>query len=352
MPIESIRTPSASLRWARLDAPACSREIILVETQQAKVAVLLPTYNGARFIEPQIRSLKENTTPFALHWLDDHSTDNTREIVRTSAQNLGIELREWHQPQHQGVPGAFFQLLECVSADIYLFCDQDDIWQPGKIDATVASLLPDVASPVLCFSDPLLFEDDAPGTFRRLSDAWDLGPAALQESRSLMSAPSAGHTIGFTRPLREIFVKHKDIARTYAIMHDWWMYLIAVASGTARMLSNVPTTLYRRHGSNWGGAYFGGSRKGIGHIVSTWRLQHGLRVGISRQAEGFILASPTMTPGPKLERLLALAQLVATLDRRQSLAALVHLARRRAMWPSRSRALWLAASCLCSDAIL
>jgi len=59
----------------------------------------------------------------------------------------------------RGVPGTFFQLLECVDADIYLFCDQDDIWQRGRIDATVAHLLPDLASPVLCSSDPLMFYD-------------------------------------------------------------------------------------------------------------------------------------------------------------------------------------------------
>src|SRR5207249_3722411 len=112
-----------------------------VNTQQhPKVALLLATYNGARFVEPQIRSLKENSVPFTLHWIDDHSTDDTRDAVRASALDSRIDFVEWHQPQHKGYPGAFFQLLECVDADIYLFCDQDDIWQPGKIDATVANL--------------------------------------------------------------------------------------------------------------------------------------------------------------------------------------------------------------------
>jgi len=244
----------------------------------------------------------------------------------------GIDLRECHQPQHQGIPGVFFQLLECVDADIYLFCDQDDVWQPGKIDATVADLLPDMASPVLCFSDPLVFYDDEPGIFHPLSEVMDIkAPAALQASRSLMSNPAAGQAIGLTRPLREIYLRHKDIARAYAFMHSWWLYLIAVASGTSRMLSNVPTTLYRRHGNNVTAAYYGRNRRSIRHVVSTWQLQNQLRRGMSRQAEGFILASETLTPGPKLERLLALARLVTTLDRRQSPAAVVRLARRDAM---------------------
>jgi glycosyltransferase involved in cell wall biosynthesis len=318
-----------------------------VTTQpHAEVAVLLATYNGAPFIDPQIKSLKENTTPFKLHWLDDHSTDGTREVVRASALRLGIELREWHQPQHLGAWGAYFQLLESVDADIYLFCDQDDIWQPGKIDATVANLVPDLTSPVLCFSDPLMFKDNEPGIFHRASDVTGVKPPkALEESRLFMSPCAWGHTQGFTRSLRDLFLRHKDIARTYSFGHDWWMYLLAIAAGTSRMLANAPTTLYRRHGNNVSEFYFSAKR-----VDQIWQLQQVLRRGISRQAEGFLLASATLPPGPKLERILAIARLVATLDRRQPPTTLLRLARRGALWPNNRRAAWLSAACLCSDA--
>jgi rhamnosyltransferase len=319
--------------------------------QDAKVAVLLATYNGARFVESQIRSLKENTTQFTLHWLDDHSTDNTREIVRAVSLSTGIALREWHQPQHQGVPAAFFRLLEGTEADIYFFCDQDDIWQPGKLDAAVANLLPDTASPVLCFSEVLMFKGDEPSVLYRLSDV--LGTTlevALLESRCFMSGFVAGNTQGFTRPLREIFVTHKEIARSHAIMHDTWMYLIAVASGAVRILPNGPTSLHRMHGSNATGTFGSWRGRGAGHLVSTWRQHQLIRRGIAREAEGFVLASATLPPGPRLERLVSIAKLVAKVNRRQSPAALVRLVRRGAMWPSRRRAFGFAMACLCSDA--
>src|ERR1700729_1913701 len=94
----------------------------------ANVAILLATYNGAKFVETQILSLKENRTPFTIHWIDDHSTDDTRLIVRECARSAGIPVKEWHIELHLGVPGVFFELLERAEADIYLFCDQDDIW--------------------------------------------------------------------------------------------------------------------------------------------------------------------------------------------------------------------------------
>jgi rhamnosyltransferase len=311
------------------------------------VAILLATYNGAEFIEPQIKSLTDNKTNFTLHWLDDHSIDNTRDAVRDVALRSGVELHEWHQPQHLGVPAAFFQLLECVDADIYLFCDQDDIWQPGKIDATAASLLPDVGTPALCFSDPLMFSTDSPGIFRHVSDIMDLrAPAVLEESRLFMSHPAWGNTIGFTRGLRDLYLKHKDIARKHASMHDWWMYIIAVVSGTAQMLTNSPTALYRRHRDNFSNSVF--YQKGI---AGTWRFQQEHRREASLQARGFLLAAETLPRGPKLERAVELAKRIAKLDRRQTPAALFYLSRRRAMWPNIRRAAWLSFACLCSDAI-
>lgn len=323
-----------------------------MDTKQANVAVLLSTYNGARFIEPQLRSLKENKTRFTLHWLDDHSTDDTREVLRAAARNLGIDLREWHQEKRQGYPGVFFQLLDCVDADIYLFCDQDDIWQPGKIDVTVANLLPDLGSPVLCFSDPFMFKDSNPEVMHRISEL--IGdarpPKSQQDSRLFMTFPSVGHTQGLTRPLRELYLRHKEIAREYAFAHDWWMYLIAVAAGKRRLLSDVPTTLYRRHGNNFTEQLINEITAGGFRVASQWRLQQLLRPNVARQAEGFVRAAPTLPQGPKLQRVLELAQLVATTNRRQSLAAVIRLARSGAMWPTKRSAVFFSAACLCSDA--
>jgi len=320
--------------------------------ENPSVAVLLPTFNGARFVETQIRSLARNATPFTVHWLDDHSTDDTRETVRRCARDAGVQIKEWHHEQRQGIPGAFFELLKSAAADIYLFCDQDDIWQPGKIDATVTDLLPDLASPVLSFSDPLVFNEGMPEELRRLSEITSVkGPAALRKSSMFVICPAIGHTIGFTRPLREIFLRHEPIARKYAAGQDTWFYLIADAAGTCRLLRDVPTTLYRLHGNNAYGNFFRlvGWRSFV-HAARRWRIQQALRRWVSRQAEGFCLASKTLPDGPQLERSLALARLMLTVDRRQSLQEIIRLVQRRALPPGRDFTLWFAATCLLSDA--
>jgi hypothetical protein len=148
-----------------------------------------------------------------------------------------------------------------------------------------------------------------------------------------------------------MFLAHNEIARHHAFMHSWWFYLIAHAAGTSRMLFDVPTTLYRRHGENaTAAAAYGPHLKGFRYITAMWRMQQWLRRGVSRQARGFILAASTLTPGPRVDQLLATAKLVSTLDRRQSPVTLLRLARYRAMWPHWRRAIWFAVACLSCDA--
>jgi rhamnosyltransferase len=318
---------------------------------QANIAVLLATYNGERFVRDQIRSLKQNETRFTLHWIDDHSKDDTRALVESTAREVDIDIQRWQQPSRLGVPAVFFKLMESVEADIYLFCDQDDIWQPGKVDATVSNLLPNVETPVLYCSDFLMFRDDKPSASYRLSEITGLtGSAATEESRLFMALIANGHTQGFTRALRDIFMLHRDVAYTHAYMHDEWLHNVAVASGTVRFVSDVPTTLFRWHGNNTSGSMFTWKGKDAGRLVATWRQHQTLRAALARHIEGFILASETLPSGPKRERALEIAHSMVTIGQRQSPAAIVRMITHGMLWPSRPLSLGFATVCLCCRA--
>lgn len=297
-------------------------------TKTPSVAVLLATYNGARYIPAQLCSLRDNRTHFALHWLDDHSTDGTRDAVRASAGDCGIELRECHQPDHLGVPRSYFRLLELVEADIYLFCDQDDIWQPNKLDATVDSLLPQLGNPALSFTDYTIFEDTQPGIFI------DQRPPAHKKALSkaisesviyafLPGGPSA-QTQGFTKPLRDLYVKHRQTALNHAAMHDWWMYDIATACGSVTRLEDAPKVLYRRHANSFCATLFQTSNR---QAFISWRRNQLLRQIIARHARGLLLAAPTLPTGDGLNRMLQYARLASAIDTRQSLASALRLSR-------------------------
>ena len=288
-------------------------------TDRRNVAVLLATYNGAQYVRAQIESLAKNSVPFRLHWLDDHSSDETREVVRASARDAGIQLCEWHQSGHLGVPASFFRLLECVEADFYLFCDQDDIWQPERITAIVEDLNTSLSSATLSFTEVLTFEGDHPTELHR---PYDLSSGSaisryLKEGRAYAYMPgcASAQSQGFTRPLRDIVVQHTSIARSHACMHDWWMYDIAMACGTVRALPDAPKVHYRRHQGSYCAAL---GFRGRSTLKTIWRNMHTMRQVARRHSQGLLLVSTSLTPGPKLTRMIEFSRLATTLDRRQS----------------------------------
>src|SRR6185312_11051904 len=158
-----------------------------------------------------------------------------------------------------------------------------------------------------------------------------------------------GHTQGFTRPLRDIYLTHKNIARNYASLHDEWMHVIATACGTVRLIRDTPTTLYRWHRKNASGSYSSWTGRGRGRFGITWRQQQHVRRVIAQHARGFILAAPNFPSSPKLQRLLEIAEIVATIDHWQSPVSLIRLAQLGGIWPNALQALRLALTCVCSS---
>jgi len=72
------------------------------------------------------------------------------------------------------------------------------------------------------------FKDNAPDSTSVCGSTSVSAEVAMQESRIFMSVVGYGHTQGFTRPLRELYMLHKDIARsmhscmTYGCMVSRW----------------------------------------------------------------------------------------------------------------------------------
>lgn len=99
------------------------------------VDILMATYNGEAFVEEQVRSIINQTyTDWRLLVHDDGSTDSTIAILhRLSKEDQRIVLVE-DGVQHLGVARNFIHLVDCSTADFAMFCDQDDIWLPSKVE--------------------------------------------------------------------------------------------------------------------------------------------------------------------------------------------------------------------------
>lgn len=94
------------------------------------VTVVMPTYNGERYVAEAIASVLAQThTALDLVVVDDGSTDSTREVVRSVADSRTRLIEQ----ENGGVAAARNRGLCEASGDVVAFLDQDDVWLPEKL---------------------------------------------------------------------------------------------------------------------------------------------------------------------------------------------------------------------------
>lgn len=106
-----------------------------------KISVALATYNGEKFIIEQLESIyKQTKQPDEVIISDDHSTDKTKDLVADyiSSHNLS----RWSVIDNElsnGITNNFINALQHTSGDIIFLCDQDDVWEPEKVENIVSA---------------------------------------------------------------------------------------------------------------------------------------------------------------------------------------------------------------------
>lgn len=99
-----------------------------------KVAVVMSTYNGEKYLAEQIESiLAQKDVEIYLYVRDDGSSDGTQKILTEYSQkydNITVDFG-----LNIGVGNSFMNALYAVpdSFDYYAFADQDDIWYENKL---------------------------------------------------------------------------------------------------------------------------------------------------------------------------------------------------------------------------
>ncbi len=221
------------------------------------IVVCLSTYNGEKFLKEQIDSLLKQTVKVDIIILDDGSTDNTIDIIKkyeTTYSNISY-LKD--NITSSSAKKNFSILTEySISLNKYnyfMFCDQDDIWLPEKIEQTLKKMREIEKSN----SDiPLLIHTDLKVVSTNLdilSDSYwsyqGIDPKYDTLNRLLVHNVITGCTVMINKKLANIALPIPN----EVIMHDWWLGLVASSFGQIHHI-NTPTMLYRQHSNNDTGA--------------------------------------------------------------------------------------------------
>ena len=212
------------------------------------VEVLLSTYNGDKYIGDLLGSLlKQTYNNITMRFRDDGSRDETKKILRNFSlchQNVFVEYGE-----NVGVSKSFLRLLLGTSgkADYYAFCDQDDIWMPGKVERAVQRLeLIDSSTPALYCSRLELVDSNLKHLkYTRKARCVGFGNALVHNI-------ATGCTIVINKAARNIITENLPVQ---TIMHDSWLYLVVAAFGEV-VYDEISNIKYRQHGSNVVGGNF------------------------------------------------------------------------------------------------
>lgn len=214
-----------------------------------KVAVLLSTYNGEKFLREQLDSiLSQEGLKVILIIRDDGSTDSTIQILKKYASghsNVDLLLEE-----NRGAEMSFHNLCkyakEHVKADYYAFCDQDDVWQPEKLSKAIDKLSHlKKDAPNLYFSNLKMVDRD----LNEMGNLFADDEVVISKRMALIKIFTYGCTCVFNRPALEAYCR-ADFSKELA--HDNWIYVLSMFLGNVVYDKNS-YILYRQHGANLSG---------------------------------------------------------------------------------------------------
>ena len=211
-----------------------------------KIDILMATYNGAKYIAPQIRSLQNQTfEDWTLLVHDDGSTDQTMDIIKRFAKDDSrIRIVDDGIRFHNCALN-FMHLLKISDAPFCIFCDQDDIWLENKLQVMfdfISSKNNDIPQGV--YSNSYVYNPDT----NEISGSASLCLPKTVKDILFMNAGIQGCALMFNAALRNICRKVPDIVA----MHDHVLTLGAATFGELSYI-NKYLMLYRRHSTTVSG---------------------------------------------------------------------------------------------------
>lgn len=240
-----------------------------------KVAVLMSTYNGEKYLKEQIDSILKQKGDMEIHlWVrDDGSVDDTITILQKYEAKGQLN---WYSGDNLGPAKSFLDLVKhCEGYDYYAFADQDDFWKRGKILAAVQKLgVSD--QPMAYFSNAELVDENLQS----------LGRSVYKKRPKLdfYTLTCAGGILGcttvFNAKLAEL-IQDKEMPELVN-MHDFYVHELCLAQGGTILYDRRSSMKYRQHGNNVVGVSHGFLGTIQGRIKDIRKKQ---KIGIADQAQ-------------------------------------------------------------------
>ena len=205
------------------------------------VSVIIPVYNGAQFLRDALRSVLRQTHPASeILVMDDGSTDDSREVAREFAQVTLVE------QANAGVAAARNRAVGMATSPLVAFLDQDDLWEPTKLERQVAELRRQPEAGIcVCASKILHQVEDA--TASETIEGLSL-PEADQVGKQIYGGLRFQPSAVMMR--REAFLAVGGFDSAAQPCEDWDLWLRLEQAGISFAVVREPLLIYRFHAAN------------------------------------------------------------------------------------------------------
>jgi len=229
-----------------------------------RIAILLPTWNGEKYLQAQVDSLLAQDYPdYLIVSRDDGSRDTSPAIIADYAARFA---HRFHlvpaDGRNLGASGSFAFLMDYALREkaqlglenAYVMpSDQDDAWHADKLRKSMARMqaleahYPGV--PLLVHGDLEVVDE----VLVRIAPSF-VRYQGLEPGRNSFARLLVSNTVtGCTALCNEALLRRALPVPADAVMHDWWLALVAGAFGKLGYIDE-PLLQYRQHGANTIGA--------------------------------------------------------------------------------------------------
>ena len=243
-----------------------------------RIAVLLASYNGTKYIKEQIDSiLNQKKIDVTIFVSDDLSTDKTIEYLQDIYKDFKNIVYLPSGSKFGGAGKNFFRLIRDVdfsSFDFISFVDQDDIWYEDKLIRAI-KMIEDKQIDAYSSNDLAFWED---------GKEMIINKSSLQARYDyLFEAAGPGCTYVLKKDLA-IFLQNficdnwEDVNKVE--LHDWFIYAFARENNYKWHIDEKPSMRYRQHTSNQVGANDGlkAKLKRLKKVFSSWYREEIIKI--------------------------------------------------------------------------
>lgn len=215
-----------------------------------KVQILMPVYNGEKYLKEQIDSfLRQTYTEWELLIRNDGSKDNSQLIIEDYCKKYPDKIRFIDKPKENlGLVGSLNVLLRQASGEYIMLSDQDDVWLPEKVELSLNEIkrIEKDNKPAMVCTDAICVDENMKVISESFFESQKFISGIMGDKEKMMAL---NEVQGCTIIINKSALSYIYPLPSFMKIHDMWISLICAHYGSVSYL-HKKTLLYRQHGGN------------------------------------------------------------------------------------------------------